>query len=72
MPDFRLYLLHPDSGHITGVEELHEADDDAAVHAVRSRGHVVPVELWEDGRKITRLDAPRLGAGFMPLGVALT
>lgn len=58
MPEYRLYRLHPLSGHITGTEHMHECDDVAAVHAIQLRRFAVPVELWTGGRKVTRLDAP--------------
>lgn len=58
MPDYRLYSLHPDTGHFTDVEEMHAADDVSAVHAIQLRRFAVAVELWQGGRKITRLDAP--------------
>lgn len=69
MPDYRLYKLHPYSGHITDVEELHADDDVSAVHAVRHRRFDVAVELWNGGRKVTHLDALPGGAAFFPLGM---
>lgn len=64
MPHYRLYRLDPDTGHITGAEDMHAADDVAAVHEVQQRRHDVPVELWSGPRKITRVDARPQGAAF--------
>ena len=56
MPDYRLYILDRDSGHIRSAEDLHAADDAAAVHRVRLRGSAEPMELWCGGRKVSRFD----------------
>ena len=58
MPDYRLYLLDPHSGHINGVEEFHSADDIEAICLSSQREREVPSELWCGGRKITRFDSP--------------
>jgi hypothetical protein len=55
MPDYRLYSLDPHSGHIDGVEEFHAATDDAAVDRARARAGTVPLELWQEGRKLLRV-----------------
>ena len=57
MPDYRLYRLNPNSGHIDGVEEFHSGDDVEAILLVQNRSRRVPVELWCGGRKVTRFDA---------------
>lgn len=57
LPDYRLYLLNPHSGHIDGVEEFHSGDDVEAVCLVAQRQAAVPMELWSGGRKISRFDA---------------
>ena len=63
MPGYRLYRLHPHSGHITGAEEFHASDDVSAVHHIQHRSFDVPVELWCGGRKVTRIDAaPEMAA----------
>jgi len=62
MPEYRLYRLSPESGHITAAEEMVAADDVAAVHEVRQRRFDVPVELWSGKRKVTRIDATPEGA----------
>lgn len=62
MPDYRLYRLDPFTGHFIGVEELHAADDVSAIHMIQQRAYGSSVELWQGGRKVTRLDAPLEGA----------
>jgi hypothetical protein len=58
MPNYLLYYMNPVSGHIDGQETLHAGDDVAAVHMLQGRDFDVPVELWRDGRKISRQDGP--------------
>ena len=57
MPYYRLYHLDPRNGHINGAEEIHAADDVAAVHDAQQRREDHPLELWQQGRKVTRIDA---------------
>jgi len=65
MPSYQLYHMDPYSGHILRAEELHAADDVAAVHGLQQREADHPRELWRSGRKIARFDAPsRRGGGF--------
>jgi hypothetical protein len=58
MPDYRLYLMNPHSGHIEGVEEFHSGDDVEAILLVQGRQRNVPVELWCGARKVIHVDAP--------------
>lgn len=58
MPDYRLYLMNPHSGHIEGVEEFHSGDDVEAILLVQGRQRAVPVELWCGARKVIHVDAP--------------
>ena len=58
MPNYLLYYMNPISGHIDRRETLHAGDDVGAVHLLQSRDFSVPVELWRDGRKISRQDGP--------------
>ena len=58
MPNYLLYFMNPVSGHIDRSEPLHAGDDVAAVHMLQGRDFDVPVELWRDGRKISRQDGP--------------
>jgi hypothetical protein len=57
MPDYRLYLLNPHTGHIDGVDEFHSADDVEAICLTQQQGRDVPTELWCGGRKVARFDA---------------
>ena len=56
MAYYRLYSLNPHSGHIDWADEFEAADDVAAVARVRDAERKVPVELWQEGRKILRLE----------------
>lgn len=58
MPDYRLYLLNPFSGHIDAVEELSASDDIEAICLAQNGGRKVPVELWRGGVKVVHIDAP--------------
>lgn len=58
MPNYLLYYMNPISGHIDRRETLHAGDDVAAVHLLQRRRFDVPVELWRDGRKVSRQDGP--------------
>lgn len=58
MPDYRLYLLDRDTGHINGVADFHSADDVEAIFLANQRGDVVPTELRCGARKVARIDAP--------------
>ena len=64
MPDYRLYILDRDSGHIQTAETFSAADDGAAVHRVRLRGRTEPLELWCGARKLLRVDAQPDAAAF--------
>ena len=58
MPHYRLYHLDSHSGHIRTAEELFAADDETALHDLGQRRLDHPLELWEGGRKVGRVDAP--------------
>ena len=58
MSVYRLYSLNPHSGHIDWAEEIDAADDVEAVAIVRDRPRQVGVELWQEGRKVLRLEKP--------------
>jgi hypothetical protein len=57
MPDYRLYLLDPHSGHIEGVEQFDTADDVEAICLVQDRRDTIPTELWCGRRKVAGFDA---------------
>lgn len=56
MPYYRLYHLNRSSGHIDRVEEIDAADDVEAVAIVQDRERDAAVELWQEGRKVLRLE----------------
>jgi hypothetical protein len=56
MPYYRLYHLNRSNGHIDHVEEIDAADDVHAVALVKERERETAVELWQEGRKIMRLE----------------
>lgn len=58
MPNYLIYYMNPVSGHIERRESLHAGDDVSAVHLLQLRRFDVPVELWRDGRKVSRQDGP--------------
>lgn len=58
MAYYRLYILHPYSGHIQSFEEFDAADDGAALHIASERRGERPSELWCEGRKVQRLETP--------------
>lgn len=66
MPNYRLYRIHPDSGHFMGVEEIHAPDDGSAMNEARQHVDGNSVELWEGGRKVTRIDPMRDGPALAP------
>jgi hypothetical protein len=57
MPSYQLYHMDPYTGHIERAEQLHAADDVAAVHGLQQREEDHPRELWRGGRKVVRIDA---------------
>ena len=68
MPDYRLYLLDPHTGHINGIEQFHTTDDVEAICLVQHRRDSIPTELWCRGRKVTRFDGnPETAASAAPL-----
>jgi len=58
MPYYQLYFMNPVSGHIDRRETVHAGDDVAAVHLLQGLAPAGPVELWRDGRKVSRQDGP--------------
>jgi len=59
MPSYRLYHMDPFTGHIDRTEELHAADDVAAIHGLQQQDEEHPRELWRGGRKVARFDGLR-------------
>lgn len=66
MPDYRLYFLDRQSGHIERAETLNAADDVAAIHRIQLRGSPEPMELWCGGRKVSRFDGVPAAAAWPP------
>lgn len=66
MPNYRLYRLEPHSSRFIGVEEIHASDDLSAVNEIQQRANGNSVELWDGGRKVTRIDALPDAAAFAP------
>jgi hypothetical protein len=58
MTYYRLYHLNRCSGHIERVEEIEAADDVEAVSIARDCERGAGVELWQEGRKVLRLEGP--------------
>ena len=56
MTYYRLYHLNRFSGHIDRVEEIDAADDVQAIALVKERERETAVELWQEGRKVLRLE----------------
>jgi len=66
MPHYRLYHLDSYTGHVNNAEELFAADDVAATHELQQRQSDHPLELWQEKRKVVRLDALPEAAAFTP------
>lgn len=53
---YRVYIMDP-KGYVESPPELIEcADNDAAIGQARQYLDGKPVEIWEDGRRIARLE----------------
>ena len=64
MPYYPLYHLDPHTGHIHNAEDLFGADDVAAMHDLQQRQADYPLELWDRGRKVGRVDGIPEAAAF--------
>lgn len=56
MTHYRLYFMNPHSGHIERAEHLLARDDGDAISISEALLDGKPMELWRDGRKVTRLE----------------
>ena len=63
MPDYRLYFLDG-AGHIYKAEDVHAADDAAAVQRIQLGRSKEPMELWCGARKVARFDGVPGDAAF--------
>lgn len=61
MPYYRLYHMHPKSGHIDRFDEFEVSDDIAAVIFAETKLNAHPLELWQHGRKVKRFDPAQVG-----------
>lgn len=67
MPDYRLYLMNPYSGHIDAVEDFHSGDDVEAILLVQARPQRAgAMELWRGQRKVIRVDGRPEAAAALP------
>lgn len=56
MPLYHLYHLNAYSGHIDQSDGFHASDDVEAIHQVQGRRRRSNMELWSEGRKISRFE----------------
>lgn len=54
---YRLYFMHPDSGHIERFVELEAPDDASALSLASEHVGENPLELWNEHRKVRRIEA---------------
>lgn len=57
MPFYRLYHMSPGDGHIAGFDEFEAVNDEAALLFANGKLNAHPMELWEQHRKVARLEA---------------
>jgi hypothetical protein len=57
MAYYRLYFMHPLTGHIERVNELEAATDEEAIRLIQARQGREPLELWCGTRKVHRIEA---------------
>ena len=57
MAYYRLYFMHPLSGHIERVHELEAASDEDAIRVIEEKAGREPLELWCGTRKVHRIEA---------------
>lgn len=57
MSAYRLYFMHPHTGHIERFRAIEAPDDDGAMALASEHVGDHPLELWCAGRKAGRIDA---------------
>ena len=57
MPYYRLYHMSPGNGHILRFDEFEASGDEAALVFANGKLNAHPMELWEQHRKVSRLEA---------------
>lgn len=60
MTYYRLYHLNRGSGHIDLTQGIDAIDDVQAVAMAKDAERPAAAELWQEGRKVLRLEAPHL------------
>lgn len=61
MTTYRLYFMHPHTGHIERFRALEALDDQGAMALAGEHVGDHPLELWCAGRKAGRIDALAIG-----------
>ena len=56
MPVYRLYHMSPQDGHIRSFDDFEAANDEAALVFANGKLNAHPMELWEQHRKVARLE----------------
>ena len=59
MPHYRLLHLGPNENQIAGSEEFNVDDDESALRRASTKIGMLPLELWQEGRLVARLE-PRI------------
>lgn len=62
MSYYRLYLMDLFTGHIARFEELECSTDEEAVEWMQSHKGAMALELWNQHRKVARLESQDLAA----------
>lgn len=61
MPYYRLYFMNPSNGHIQRFEDFVELNDRAALAGAKDKLDGQPLELWQEARMVSRLEAQASG-----------
>jgi len=57
MLHYRLYFMHPSSGHIERFADFEAPDDACAIELAGEQVGDHPLELWNERRKVHRIEA---------------
>jgi hypothetical protein len=55
---YRLYFMHPRTGSILRFADFEAPDDGHALDLAREHAGEQPLELWNERRKVHRIEAP--------------
>lgn len=58
MPYYRIYHFNRSNDHINRADEIEATDDVQAVAIARNSDRETAVEVWQEGRKVLRLEGP--------------